>query len=96
MTFKFAFWAVASLLLFAADEQELAAEYDHGSTAYGAFTFTLVKRLRASHRAWSFQQLVLGVRRELKDLGYHQTPTISGPKVKREGKLPFGRWTRQA
>ena len=84
------------LLLFAADEQELAAEYDHGSTAYGAFTFTLVKRLRASHRALSFQQLVLGVRRELKDLGYHQTPTISGPKVKREGKLPFGRWTRRA
>ncbi|MBS0506015.1 MAG: caspase family protein [Proteobacteria bacterium] len=83
------------LLLFAAEESELAAEYDHGSTAYGAFTFALVKRLRASVKALSFQQLVLGVRQELKALGYHQTPTISGPRIKRDGKVPLARWARR-
>ncbi|MBS0466103.1 MAG: caspase family protein [Proteobacteria bacterium] len=83
------------LLLFAADERELAAEYDHGSTAYGAFTFTLVKRLRAAQRPLSFLRLVQGVRQELVALGYHQTPTISGPGLKCKDQVPLGRWTQR-
>lgn len=80
------------LLLFAAAEQELASEYDHGSTAYGAFSYVLAKQLRAAKRAPNFSTLLRGVRKELVELGYDQTPQVYGPKDKVDAAVPIGRW----
>ena len=81
------------LLVFAAGQNELAAEYDHGATAYGAFTFAMNKQLRQRQaRPPSFAKLVAGVRKELLQLGYQQTPTASGPQDKLDQPLPMLRW----
>lgn len=80
------------LLLFAAAEDELASEYDHGSTAYGAFTYVLAKQLRAARKVLAFKELMSGVRKELNELGYNQTPQLSGPKEKCNANVPIGRW----
>ena len=82
----------APILMFAARENELAAEYEHGSVSYGAFTFTMAKRLRRFRRAPTFSNLIKGVRQELKELGYQQTPEVSGPATKLDGQVPVGRW----
>ncbi|MFT3814802.1 MAG: caspase family protein [Acidovorax sp.] len=84
------------LLMFAAGQNELAAEYDHGSTAYGAFTFAVAKHLRRLRRAPTFSRLIASVRRELVQLGYQQTPTISGPAAKMQQAVPIFRWRQGA
>lgn len=81
------------LLVFAAGQNELAAEYDHGATAYGAFTFAMNKQLRQRRsRPPGFAKLVEGVRKELVQLGFQQTPTASGPQDKLDEPLPMLRW----
>jgi len=80
------------LLIFAAGQNELAAEYDHGATAYGAFTFAMAKQLRRSNKPPTFSRLVSGVRKELVQLGYQQTPSASGPSQKLEQVVPMLRW----
>ena len=85
----------APLLIYAAGEDELAAEYDHGAISYGAFTFALAKRARQPGVAPSFKALVDGVRDELSALGYQQTPQLAGPEAKREAALPIGLWRKQ-
>ncbi|MDR0780911.1 MAG: caspase family protein [Pseudomonadales bacterium] len=80
-------------LVSAAGDSQLAAEYDHGAIAYGAFTFCLVKQLRSLRRPTSFRRLVQGVSRELRTLGYTQAPSVSGPSSKLDKVgLPFGHW----
>jgi hypothetical protein len=79
------------LLLYAARENELAGEYDHGSVVQGAFTFSLVKQLRAARRAPTFVSLVKSVGKELAALGYAQTPEIAGPSARVNGRVPLGR-----
>lgn len=80
------------LLLFAASQNELAAEYDHGATSYGAFTFAMAKQLRAGRKPPTFTRLVSGVRKELVALGYQQTPSASGPRDKLDAVVPMLRW----
>lgn len=80
------------LLLFAAGQAELASEYNHGAAAYGAFTFTLAKRLRAAAQPLSFAALIAEVRQELQALGYQQTPTLSGHPDKMAALVPAQRW----
>lgn len=78
--------------IFAAGREELAAEYEHGSVSYGAFTFALAKQLRASRTAPSFRNLITRVRSELRRLGYQQRPTVSGPRVNVDAQVPIFRW----
>jgi phospholipase C len=80
------------LLVFAAGQNQLAAEYDHGATAYGAFTFAMAKRLRQSRKPPSFATLIAGVRKEMAQLGYQQTPSASGPRDKLDQVIPMLRW----
>jgi len=81
------------VLIYAARQDELAAEYDHGSVAQGAFTFCMVKQLRAKPRnPPTFEGLVKSVRGELLRLGYQQTPEIAGPEIKITQKVPMMRW----
>lgn len=82
------------LLLFACGEQELAGEYHHGTIAYGAFTFALVKILRDRGRAGdcvSFGRLVEDAGRLLRspDLGFDQTPQAHGPASKLRAPVPW-------
>jgi phospholipase C len=80
-------------LVCAASDSQLAAEYDHGAIAYGAFTFCLVKQLRALRRPTTFRRLVQNVNRELRALGYTQTPSVEGPAIKLDKVgMPFGQW----
>lgn len=79
-------------ILEACAEQERAFEYEHGSHAYGAFTFTLVRVLRALRDAGTpvhFDGLVARTRRELAALGFVQTPRCTGPRASRRALLPW-------
>lgn len=80
------------VLIFAARENELAAEYEHGSVSYGAFTFTLTKQLRQYRQIPTFAGLIKDTTKELASLGYHQTPEITGPRDKTGAEVPIGRW----
>jgi hypothetical protein len=62
----------------ACQEEELSYEYRDGVTSYGAFTFSMIKTLRANPRA-TFQALITRTAGALKSLGYKQTPQITGP-----------------
>lgn len=79
------------VLIYAARQDELAAEYDHGSVAQGAFTFCFVKGLRAARKPPTFGALVKSVRGELAALGYQQNPEIVGPAVRTRERIPLGR-----
>jgi len=80
-------------LVYACREEEFSYEYTHGSITYGAFTYSLVKTLRRYRHLkepkLTFTSLVNKVARELKVLGYEQTPTLSAPRDKRQ-KTPLG------
>ena len=68
------------VLLQACQEDELAFEYRHGTTAYGAFTYTLAQELRRSAvDRTNFSTLIRRVRSRLRTLGYDQTPSLVGP-----------------
>ena len=73
-------------------DAEFAHEYEHGPIHHGAFTYSLVKRLRAARRrqqTLSFEQLVRGVRQELQQLGYTQTPQLVAPSAVRGRAVPL-------
>ena len=73
------------LMMFACGESELASEYDHGAISYGAFSFVFAKTLREQARKRkppSLKQVVDATRRELKRLGYNQTPELIGSQTK--------------
>lgn len=84
------------ILLYAAGKEELAAEYEHGSVSYGAFTFALCKHLRQRKDVPNFSELVRDVSTELKWLGYQQTPEVSGPHEILEKQIPIYRWKDRA
>jgi hypothetical protein len=67
------------ILYQACQEDQLASEYVHGVTSYGAFTYCLAQTLREKKRI-SFQGLRDETARRLKKLGYDQVPTVLGPK----------------
>src|SRR5262249_37295057 len=78
----------------ACKEQELAYEYRHGVTSYGAFTYSLSTILRQSlarGRAATFEQLLRGATQTLKDLHYDQHPVMLGPKKLLQQPIPWQR-----
>jgi hypothetical protein len=89
------------LLLYACREDEVALEYRHGAVSHGAFTYALVKHVRARRRAWAgtrgkrrtgaptFEALVRSVGDDLAALGYDQHPEIAGPMAARKDHVPF-------
>lgn len=78
------------LLLEACAEQELAYEYRHGVTSYGAFTYTMANLLRRGDQP-SFEKLVQRTGAQLKDLGYTQHPQILGPRTLLASEVPWRR-----
>jgi len=80
------------IVLQACGEQELAYEYRHGVTSYGAFTYTLAQQLRRSgRRRMTFTRLCAAVTAALADLGYEQHPELVGPKAWINRRVPWSR-----
>ncbi len=80
------------VLLQACREDELAYEYRHGVTSYGAFTYCLTRLFRSLKREGkplTFETLVDRVGKRLSELGYAQHPTLVGPAVKRKAPIPY-------
>jgi hypothetical protein len=82
------------VILQACEEQQYSYEYRHGVTSYGAFTYSLAKRLRELPRdiknAESWQALVRDVGAKLKRLKYDQTPCLVCPRSVRSKPVPWG------
>lgn len=79
-------------LLYACEDAQFAYEYEHGPISHGAFTYSLVKRLRAARRVGklpSFAQLAAAVRKELQELGYAQTPHLVAPSSVKTMAVPL-------
>jgi hypothetical protein len=72
----------------ACKEDQFSYEYRHGSTSYGAFTYSLANVLRRE-KAITFQALVGTVKEQLADLQYAQEPQILGPTAILEYKVPW-------
>jgi hypothetical protein len=87
------------LILAACEEIELSYEYSHGATAYGAFTYCLDKVARqvilGQGKRLTFTELVTRVRDRLAQLGFKQTPEISGPAAVRRAIVPWRRPQRK-
>jgi hypothetical protein len=80
------------IMLQACREAELASEYRHGVTAFGAFTYSLSTIFRQLGQRTSLQRLLPRVGKRLAELGYDQHPVLSGPKVQlRRSVLDFTR-----
>lgn len=82
------------LIIEACMEKEYSYEYKHGVTSYGAFTYSLTTILRDLNRnkkqkKISFKELVEITSKQLKELGYQQTPQIVGPSSKVKAAVPF-------
>jgi len=75
------------VLLEACRDDQLSYEYKDGATAYGAFTFSLVKNLRAAKTS-TFSSLVKRTGRTLKTLRYDQEPQVVGPKAVLGKRVP--------
>jgi len=82
------------LIIEACKEKEYSYEYKHGVTSYGAFTYSLTTILRDLNRKQkqskvTFKELIDTTAKQLKELGYQQTPQIVGPSSKVNAKVPF-------
>lgn len=78
------------VILQACQEKELAYEYRHGVTSYGAFTFSLEAQLRrAGDRGVSYKTVISRIATQLSDLGYEQTPKLVGPNRVTRRRIPF-------
>jgi len=75
------------VLLEACGEEELSYEYRHGATSYGAFTYSMVKNLRANP-ATTFQMLITRTAETLQTLHYDQKPQIIGPDKVVRSRIP--------
>ncbi len=76
------------LIVEACREDQLAYEYKHGVTSYGAFTYTLASTLRRTGRI-TYQTLVKRAAGQLDDLGYEQVPQILGPSAVMRSSVPW-------
>ena len=77
-------------LLYAAAEDELASEYEHGALSYGAFTYALVEHLnRKREEPLRFGQLMAQVRSSLRRRKFTQTPQLQGPRKALEWTVPW-------
>lgn len=66
------------VILEACDEGNLSYEYRDGVISYGAFTYAMVKNLRAEPKS-SFVKVVERTRKTLLNLGFPQVPQLLGP-----------------
>ena len=78
----------------ACGEDELAYEYRHGVTSYGAFTFSMTKELREARRVKrpakvSFNDLLKRTTARLHRLKYDQTPCLVGPAERLKDPIPW-------
>jgi hypothetical protein len=82
--------AYQPILLHACQEHEKAYEYRHGSTPYGAFTWSLARALRkraGKHCLWD--QLKADVTGTLTELKYTQTPKFEVPPGFAAAPIPW-------
>ncbi len=80
------------VILEACQESQLSYEYRHGTQSYGAFTYSLASILRANRSENinpTFIKLVSEVQVRLKQLKYHQTPNLVGPKSVLRKEVPW-------
>ena len=75
------------VLLEACSEDQLAYEYRHGVTSFGAFTYSVTKSLRDNPTV-TFRELVRIANDTLKWLGYEQTSQLVGPGPVVEQAVP--------
>jgi hypothetical protein len=76
----------------ACGEQEFAYEYQHGATAYGAFTYAMAAVLRrrgAAGEALTFAELLKETAKVLKELRYVQQPELAGPRGLQKAHVPW-------
>ncbi len=78
------------VLLEACAEGQLAYEYRHGVTSYGAFTFSVARTLR-TRPGVTFCDLVTGANETLQWLGYNQAAQIIGPSAVIDHPVPGSR-----
>jgi|CXWL01.1.fsa_nt_gi hypothetical protein len=76
------------LIIQACDELQYSYEYRHGSTSYGAFTYSLAQIVRQEKRL-SFKALVEKTSAQLEDLQYQQNPQILGPEAVMGADVPW-------
>jgi hypothetical protein len=71
------------VIIQACQEDELAYEYRHGVTSYGAFTFALAQELRSAEArgGMNMDDLHERVALRLREMGYAQRPNIVGPAL---------------
>jgi hypothetical protein len=77
------------VLLEACGEEQLSYEYRHGTISYGAFTYSMVKNLRASP-AITFRSLIKRTSETLRTLRYDQKPQMVGPAKVLRSRVPGG------
>jgi hypothetical protein len=78
----------------ACGEQELASEYRHGVTSYGAFTFAvtnILRQYRTQAKAITFEKLLKEASKTLADLRYDQHPVLVGPRDLVRAAIPWQR-----
>jgi hypothetical protein len=75
------------VLLEACGEEQLSYEYRHGTISYGAFTYSMVKNLRANP-AITFHALITRTAETLQILRYDQKPQIVGPDKVVRSRVP--------
>lgn len=67
------------VILQACEEDQLAYEYRHGATPYGAFSYSLAQTLRASPAGTQLSQLQQATQRAVIDLVDNQVPQFVAP-----------------
>lgn len=79
------------VLMYAAQEDELASEYDHGAQTYGAFTYALVEQIRKKRaQPIRYPELMQAVGKALKRRHFTQAPSLVGPDaVLRNQPIPW-------
>ena len=75
------------VIIEACQESSLSYEYRDGVTSYGAFTFSLVKALRARPQI-SYATAVDTAAKTLKSLSFQQVPQILGPSSVVNARVP--------
>ena len=71
------------IILQACQEDEVAYEYRHGVTSFGAFTYALAQELRSdrARKGIDANDLLDGVGERVEAMGYEQQPNLVGPEV---------------
>lgn len=72
------------LIYEACQEDQLAEEYQHGVSSFGAFTYCMTQALRDARKKGheiTFRQLMEKTSERLERLGYSQRPTLLGPGI---------------